>query len=224
MRIARRESPLPPYHGRRRDGAPRQRRPIGLQSTAGEIKIAPSSLPRGGNCICGRSSMVERQLPKLHTRVRFPSPAPLSPGPESHCSPKPAIVNHRAPRRTLIAPELSAGTIALTQARTLRHLRMPSLAVLPCFRISTGSLHVDAGERDTCPPSFNLCRLLCLLACCARSGSVCFGKHRAILSSCRRKPLGRRPMVGIMSARDNEVRDMGRQTTSRPAMRAAYVG
>src|SRR6266702_4641564 len=29
-------------------------------------------LPR----IRGRSSMVERQLPKLHTRVRFPSPAP----------------------------------------------------------------------------------------------------------------------------------------------------
>src|SRR6185295_6044431 len=26
--------------------------------------------------IRGRSSMVERQLPKLHTRVRFPSPAP----------------------------------------------------------------------------------------------------------------------------------------------------
>ena len=25
----------------------------------------------------GRSSMVERQLPKLHTRVRFPSPAPF---------------------------------------------------------------------------------------------------------------------------------------------------
>lgn len=25
---------------------------------------------------CGRSSMVERQLPKLHTGVRFPSPAP----------------------------------------------------------------------------------------------------------------------------------------------------
>ena len=28
---------------------------------------------------CGRSSMVERQLPKLHTRVRFPSPAPANP-------------------------------------------------------------------------------------------------------------------------------------------------
>src|ERR1700736_2330947 len=27
----------------------------------------------------GRSSMVERQLPKLHTRVRFPSPAPSRP-------------------------------------------------------------------------------------------------------------------------------------------------
>ena len=34
---------------------------------------------RGGcrKCLCGRSSMVERQLPKLHTRVRFPSPAPI---------------------------------------------------------------------------------------------------------------------------------------------------
>jgi hypothetical protein len=28
---------------------------------------------------CGCSSMVERQLPKLHTRVRFPSPAPILP-------------------------------------------------------------------------------------------------------------------------------------------------
>src|SRR5207249_12257748 len=26
--------------------------------------------------VSGRSSMAERQLPKLHTRVRFPSPAP----------------------------------------------------------------------------------------------------------------------------------------------------
>ena len=26
---------------------------------------------------CGCSSMVERQLPKLHTRVQFPSPAPI---------------------------------------------------------------------------------------------------------------------------------------------------
>ena len=40
------------------------------------------SLPRGynipRNMICGRSSMVEHQLPKLNTRVRFPSPAPAS--------------------------------------------------------------------------------------------------------------------------------------------------
>ena len=38
------------------------------------------SLPRGynipRNMIRGRSSMVEHQLPKLNTRVRFPSPAP----------------------------------------------------------------------------------------------------------------------------------------------------
>src|ERR1700738_4071826 len=32
----------------------------------------------------GRSSMVERQLPKLHTRVRFPSPAPVSRSPSLH--------------------------------------------------------------------------------------------------------------------------------------------
>ena len=31
-----------------------------------------------GDLTRGRSSMVERQLPKLHTRVRFPSPAPGS--------------------------------------------------------------------------------------------------------------------------------------------------
>src|SRR5262245_24707702 len=30
----------------------------------------------GVSSLRGRSSMVERQLPKLHTRVRFPSPAP----------------------------------------------------------------------------------------------------------------------------------------------------
>ena len=34
--------------------------------------------------ICGRSSMVERQLPKLHTRVRFPPPAPFK---ASHSKP-----------------------------------------------------------------------------------------------------------------------------------------
>src|SRR3989337_830642 len=31
---------------------------------------------KSGPDLSGRSSMVERQLPKLHTRVRFPSPAP----------------------------------------------------------------------------------------------------------------------------------------------------
>src|SRR3954453_16332271 len=38
-----------------------------LRPAAGAAKRAP-----GGGC----SSMVERQLRKLHTRVRFPSPAP----------------------------------------------------------------------------------------------------------------------------------------------------
>jgi hypothetical protein len=37
-------------------------------------RIAASRLSKGS--ARGRSSMVERQLPKLHTRVRFPSPAP----------------------------------------------------------------------------------------------------------------------------------------------------
>src|SRR5262249_38753169 len=40
-------------------------------------RIARSRLIKGSaNKSRGRSSMVERQLPKLHTRVRFPSPAP----------------------------------------------------------------------------------------------------------------------------------------------------
>ena len=30
---------------------------------------------------CGRGSMVELELPKLTTRVRFPSPAPWNPKP-----------------------------------------------------------------------------------------------------------------------------------------------
>ena len=39
-------------------------------------RAAPSRLNQDGKPDRGRSSMVERQLPKLHTRVRFPSPAP----------------------------------------------------------------------------------------------------------------------------------------------------
>lgn len=34
---------------------------------------------------CGRGSMVELELPKLTTRVRFPSPAPRNPKPRT-CS------------------------------------------------------------------------------------------------------------------------------------------
>ncbi len=43
-----------------------------------EVKSAAWAEPvrRWTGCKCGCSSMVERQLPKLHTRVRFPSPAP----------------------------------------------------------------------------------------------------------------------------------------------------
>src|SRR5437016_3954984 len=36
------------------------------------------ALPVQSRAARGRSSMAERQLPKLHTRVRFPSPAPIS--------------------------------------------------------------------------------------------------------------------------------------------------
>src|SRR5450631_282766 len=40
----------------------------------------PFGIQKAKNRDCGRSSMVERQLPKLHTRVRFPSPAPAFSG------------------------------------------------------------------------------------------------------------------------------------------------
>jgi hypothetical protein len=44
--------------------------------------------------------MVERQLPKLHTRVRFPSPAPI-----------PALFDGRVPINTAnIADQLATGT------------------------------------------------------------------------------------------------------------------
>ena len=39
------------------------------------LEVEPADAAYNPAC-CGCSSMVERQLPKLHTRVRFPSPAP----------------------------------------------------------------------------------------------------------------------------------------------------
>lgn len=44
---------------------------------AGRVLQRATFCPYNAAC-CGCSSMVERQLPKLHTRVRFPSPAPDS--------------------------------------------------------------------------------------------------------------------------------------------------
>src|SRR5260370_21239768 len=39
-------------------------------------RLADRTVSANQGCYRGRSSMAERQLPKLHTRVRFPSPAP----------------------------------------------------------------------------------------------------------------------------------------------------
>src|ERR1700745_2398945 len=50
--------------------------------------------------------MVERQLPKLHTRVRFPSPAPIFQSRPSHDRPR----------------EKSAGSYRRTRSRALRNL------------------------------------------------------------------------------------------------------
>src|SRR5438874_7280011 len=40
-------------------------------------RLADRTVSANQGCDRGRSSMAERQLPKLHTRVRFPSPAPI---------------------------------------------------------------------------------------------------------------------------------------------------
>src|SRR6266567_6518438 len=40
------------------------------------LPVFPKVMRESTTVLRGRSSMVERQLPKLHTRVRFPSPAP----------------------------------------------------------------------------------------------------------------------------------------------------
>ena len=72
--------------------------------TLGAARIAPSTagLPimRWAARRRGCSSMVERQLPKLHTRVRFPSPAPAAaPGPFRFTVARPGLplcgVEHR---------------------------------------------------------------------------------------------------------------------------------
>src|SRR5258705_6348582 len=39
-------------------------------------RLADRAVSANQGCYRGRSSMAESQLPKLHTRVRFPSPAP----------------------------------------------------------------------------------------------------------------------------------------------------
>ena len=45
--------------------------------TSGPVLTPRSRQEMRKHRLCGRSSMAERQLPKLHTRVRFPSPAPV---------------------------------------------------------------------------------------------------------------------------------------------------
>jgi hypothetical protein len=51
----------------------------------------------------GRSSMVERQLPKLHTRVRFPSPAP------AFAAAQLRLASQQRRRRALTAPAALRG-------------------------------------------------------------------------------------------------------------------
>src|SRR3569833_373243 len=72
-----------------------------------------------------RSSMVERQLPKLHTRVRFPSPAPVSGTRHSTCASRlnrlvPGIRYHwRMLRRAAIVLVAVIGSISAAQAADL---------------------------------------------------------------------------------------------------------
>ena len=60
--------------GRRRHD---RRRRAGRSSRTAIRRSRPTHSARIARC-CGCSTMVERQLPKLHTRVRFPSPAPAN--------------------------------------------------------------------------------------------------------------------------------------------------
>src|SRR5262249_2705483 len=60
-------------------GLPLEAIPVTV-ATANNERSSAAALALEYRQDCGRSSMAERQLPKLHTRVRFPSPAPrLSP-------------------------------------------------------------------------------------------------------------------------------------------------
>src|SRR5260370_33304413 len=64
--------------------------------------------------------MVERQLPKLHTRVRFPSPAPLNPPNRDYLQ----IAACRRERRLLLSrPSLTAVFLARPRAARRHQVR-----------------------------------------------------------------------------------------------------
>ena len=56
---------------------------VRIQSLGPNVREPHGCEPRGFSPQCRCSSMVECQLPKLNTRVRFPSPAPKSETPQS---------------------------------------------------------------------------------------------------------------------------------------------
>src|SRR6266576_3995337 len=67
----------------------------------------------------GRSSMAERQLPKLHTRVRFPSPAPK-------------FVDVAYPRAAIMLPAVvSRGIAAPFHANAALPMLQPSVTMHP---------------------------------------------------------------------------------------------
>src|SRR6185369_16560067 len=86
---------------------------------------------------CGCSSMVERQLPKLHTRVRFPSPAPVLP--EARVSIRQEASMERITRRTCMAIATMGAAAAIGNAKAAAAGSDPqSLAALAKAKGLTG--------------------------------------------------------------------------------------
>src|SRR5476649_2240265 len=100
----------------------------------------------------GRSSMVERQLPKLHTRVRFPSPAPILSG-TAACGIYPAAIGATADnigyQPATVCPLMTqSGHWLCTAAKALMPVSAPSTALVCADTILSpelGSGYATAG-------------------------------------------------------------------------------
>ena len=93
---------------------------------------------------CGRSSMAERQLPKLHTRVRFPSPAPIL-RPVVRKGDAATSVNREKPQRSRDDGDCDLGMILIASPASILEVRVPASPYPSC--INSAPAHIRRARR-----------------------------------------------------------------------------